>query len=59
MMVMAVLDTHMLKTAVTSMNPPMMERGRSPTNVSAAKATRLCRPQRCIARASMNPPMNR
>ena len=41
------------------MNPPIIAFGFVPTARMVCSVIRRCRPQRCIASASMNPPMNR
>lgn len=59
MTVVAVFDTHMLMNAVAAMNPPTIRAGRMPAVRTVTSAMRRCNPQRCMARASMNPPMKR
>ncbi|MBB5831424.1 putative transcriptional regulator [Brachybacterium aquaticum] len=55
----AVLETHMERKPVATMNPSTSREGLEPIFPTIASAMRLCRFQRCMARASMNPPMNR
>ncbi len=57
--VVAVLDIHMDRNAVATMNPNRMLRGLMPNQSRIRSAIRLWRFQRCIARATKNPPMNR
>ena len=55
----AVLETHMERKPVAIMNPAISADGLEPIMRRVSRATRRCRFQRCIASASMNPPMNR
>lgn len=59
MTAVAVLDTHMDRKPVASMKPSTSILGLVPTASTVSSAIRRCRFQRCIVRASMNPPMNR
>ena len=59
MTAVAVLETHMLRNAVTAMKPPTIARGRAPTSRRTKNAIRLSSPQRSIASPMMNPPMKR
>jgi len=59
MMLVAVLLTHMLMNAVAIMKPAICRLGWLPTASSVARAMRLCRFQRCIARPSRKPPRKR
>ena len=59
MTAVAVLDTHMLKKAVTPMKHATMPAGWSPAERRALSAMRRWSPQRCMARAMRKPPMNR
>ena len=58
-MVVDVFMTHMLTAAAASMKPPTSERPSLPTRCRTVSAIRLCRFQRCIAKATMKPPRNR
>ena len=55
----AVLETHMLRNAVASMNPATIWAGLVPITRTVRRAILRCRFQRCMASASRNPPMNR
>jgi hypothetical protein len=59
MMGVAVFDTHILRAAVTTMKPATTLVGLDPNRRRTEKANRLCKPQRCIERARINPPMKR
>lgn len=59
MMLVAVLLTHILMNAVAIMKPAICRLGWLPTASSVARAMRLCRFQRCIARPSRKPPRKR
>ena len=54
--VVAVLEIHMDKNAVASMNPVRMQRGQPPKTSSRRRAIRRCKFQRCIANATIKPP---
>ena len=55
----AVLETHMDKKPVATMNPATIWVGLVPMIFTVSRAMRRCRFQRCIASANKNPPMNR
>ena len=55
----AVLDTHMDRKPVATMNPATIWEGLVPMTFTVSSAMRRCRFHRCMARASRNPPMNR
>lgn len=55
----AVLDTHMEMNPVAIMKPRTRFTVLAPMNFRTPSAMRRCRFQRCMARASMKPPMNR
>lgn len=55
----AVFETHMEMNPVAIMGPRISREGLVPMAPTIASAMRLWRFQRCMARASMNPPMNR
>ena len=55
----AVFETHMLRKAVTAINPPTIALGRAPTNRRVKKAMRRSSPQRSMASPMMKPPMKR
>ena len=57
--VVAVLETNADNTAVTDMKPKIRRPGENPTALTIFMAMRLCRLQRCIERAIINPPMKR
>ena len=54
--VVAVLLTHLDRKPVAIMNPPIIAFGFVPTARMFCSTIRRCRPQRCIASASMNHP---
>ena len=58
-MAAAVLEIHMLSSAVAAMKPATSRTGEVPTRRTMASPMRVCRPQRCIARPMMKPPMKR
>jgi len=55
----AVLEIHIDKTAVASMNPNTSAPGDVPTRLMTFRAMRLCRSHRSMPMATMNPPSNR
>ena len=55
----AVFETHMLRNAVASMNPPMTRVALVPIARTVSSAMRRCRFHRCMASAIRKPPMNR
>ena len=55
----AVFETHMETKPVATMKPRTSRDGLVPIMPTIARAMRLWRFQRCIARARMKPPMNR
>ena len=55
----AVFDTHMDRKPVAIMNPPTTPPGLVPMARTVTSAILRCRFHRCMARARMNPPMNR
>ena len=55
----AVLDTHMDKKPVASMNPKIRRLGEVPMIFTTYSARRRCRFQRCRASAIRKPPMNK
>ena len=57
--VVAVLLTHMLIKAVAIIKPPITATGLVPTALTVRSAILRCNPQRCIASAIINPPMNK
>ena len=59
MTAVAVLETHMERKPVAIMKPRTSSFGEDPMATSTHSATRRCRFQRCMARASRKPPMNR
>ena len=58
-MVVAVLEIHIDKNAVATMNPRMILDGLVPMNRMITSAIRLWKFHFSMARAIMNPPMNR
>ena len=59
MTAVAVLDTHIERKPVATMNPSTSCFGCVPTRRTVRSAIRRCRFQRCSARARKKPPMNR
>ncbi len=57
--VVAALLIHMLSSAEASMKPARMERGFDPERPKMPRAMRRCNPQRCMAKESKKPPMNK
>jgi len=57
--VLAVLEIHIDRNHVATMNPSMRRRGLVPRIKMMRRAMRRCSSQRCIASAKMKPPMNR
>jgi len=57
--VVAVLETNMLSRAEASMKPPITLVARDPARRRISSARRSANPQRCIASARRNPPINR
>ena len=57
--VAAVLEIHIDKAAVATMNPNNRWPGPLPNSIRMRMAIRRCRFHRCIASATMNPPINR
>ena len=58
-MAVAVLLTHMLRSAVASMKPPTTPRGNVPEKPTTRSAMRRGSPHLSIPRASRKPPRNR
>ncbi len=52
----AVLDIHIERNAVATINPKISMREFEPALLRIARAIRSCRPQRCMDIAMMNPP---
>ena len=57
--VVAVLEIHMLRPAVASINPAMSLLGLPPAATNTFKANRRCKFQRSKAMAMRNPPRNK
>ena len=58
-MVVEVFITHILKSALTSMNPPTNDFPLPPTYWRIVSAIRRCKFQRCIAKATIKPQKKR
>ena len=58
-MAVAVFDIHIDRKAVANIKPSYIRAGLTPVNMSIFNAILLWRFHFCIARATINPPINR